>query len=68
MWFEHPGDVVLHLLDGHGCAWSSPAGSPVELGPGDCVVHPGPIPHRWTVEGDEPARIFLVVVRRQALA
>jgi hypothetical protein len=29
-------------------------------------VHPGPIPHRWTVEGDEPMRLFLVVVRREA--
>jgi transcriptional regulator with XRE-family HTH domain len=64
VWFEHPGDVVLHLLDGY-LRLELAGRIPVELGPGDCVVHPGPIPHRWTVEGDEPAQIFLVVVRRQ---
>jgi transcriptional regulator with XRE-family HTH domain len=64
VWFEHPGNVILHLLDGS--VRLEFAGRPaVELGPGDCVVHPGPIPHRWTVTGDGPARIFLVVVRRQ---
>ena len=63
VWFEHPGDVVLHL---RGTPPAGVAGRlPVELGPGDCVVHPGAIPHRWTVAGDEPARLFLVVVRRQ---
>jgi transcriptional regulator with XRE-family HTH domain len=64
VWFEHPGDVVLHLLEGH-LRLEFAGRLPVELGPGDCVVHPGAIPHRWTVAGDEPARLFLVVVRRQ---
>lgn len=65
VWFEHPGDVVLHLLEGH-LRLEFAGRAPVVLGPGDCVVHPGPIPHRWTVEGDEPMRLFLVVVRREA--
>ena len=34
------------------------------LGPGDCLVHPGTIAHRWTVEGDDPVRLFLVVLPR----
>lgn len=63
VWFEHPGDVILHLLEGR--LRLELSGRPhVLLGPGDCVVHPGPIPHRWTVEGDDPVRIFLVIVRR----
>jgi transcriptional regulator with XRE-family HTH domain len=64
VWFEHPGHVVLHLLDGY-LRLEFAGRPPVELGPGDCVVHPGPLPHRWTVTGDGPARIFLVVLRRQ---
>ncbi len=64
VWFEHPGDVVLHLLEGR--LRLEFAGRPaVELGAGDCVVHPGPIPHRWSVQGDEQAHIFVVVVRRE---
>jgi transcriptional regulator with XRE-family HTH domain len=65
VWFEHPGDVVLYLLEGR--LHLEFAGRPdvVELGAGDCVVHQGSIPHRWAVEGDEPAHIFLVVIRRQ---
>ena len=65
VWFEHPGDVVLHLIEGR--LRLEFAGRPaVELGAGDCVVHPGPIPHRWSVQGDERAHIFVVVVRRES--
>jgi transcriptional regulator with XRE-family HTH domain len=62
VWYEHPGDVVLHLIDGHLSV--ELAGQPtVELSAGDCVVHPGPIPHRWSVLGDAPALLFLVITR-----
>ena len=65
VWFEHPGHVVLNLLAGR-LRLEFAARPAVELSAGDCVVHPGPIPHRWTVTGDEPVRIFVVVVRREA--
>ena len=64
VWFEHPGDVIVHLLDGELRLEFS--GRPdVVLGPGDCVVHPGSIPHRWSIEGDESVHLFLVIVRHQ---
>lgn len=62
VWYEHPGDVVLHLIEG--ALRVEFAGMPaVELGAGDCLVHPGPVPHRWSVVGEEPIRLFLVVSR-----
>lgn len=62
VWFEHPGDKVLHLIQGR--LRVEFATRPAEhLGPGDCIVHPGSIAHRWAVEGDEAVRLFLVVVR-----
>ena len=64
VWYQHPGDAILHLLAGNLRIQFS-ARPDVVLGPGDCLVHPGPIPHRWQVEGDEPVRIFLVVSRQQ---
>ncbi|MEM9515766.1 MAG: XRE family transcriptional regulator [Actinomycetota bacterium] len=64
VWYEHPGDVILHLIDGH-LRVELRDRPDVELGPGDCVVHPGPIPHRWTVIGDDQVRLFLVVVRQR---
>ena len=64
VWYEHPGEVILHLLEGF--LRVEFEGRPdVVLGPGDCVVHPGPIPHRWSLERDEPVRIFLTIVRRR---
>jgi len=62
VWYEHPGDVVLHLIEGS--LRVEFRGRPeVTLSAGDCVVHPGPIPHRWTVIGDERVRLFLVITR-----
>ena len=62
VWFEHPGDTVLHLIDGSLRVEfeSRPA---VVLGAGDCLVHPGTISHRWSVVGEAPIRLFLVIVR-----
>jgi transcriptional regulator with XRE-family HTH domain len=62
VWFEHPGEKVLHLIEGR-LAVEFDGRPPEHLGPGDCIVHPGTIAHRWVVEGDEPVRLFLVVVR-----
>jgi transcriptional regulator with XRE-family HTH domain len=62
VWYQHPGDTVLHLLDGR-LRVDFEGRSPVELGPGDCVVHPGAIAHRWQIVGDAPIRLFLVIVR-----
>lgn len=62
VWYEHPGDVVLHLIEGS--MRLEFRGRPeVELSAGDCVVHPGPIPHRWTVIGTDRVRLFLVISR-----
>ena len=65
VWFEHPGLSVLHLIEGRLCVEleSRPA---VHLGPGDCIVHPGDIAHRWIVESEAAVRLFLVIVRRGA--
>lgn len=64
VWYQHPGDVILRILAGRLRVQFS--GRPdVVLGPGDCLVHPGPIPHRWQVQGDEPVHIFLVISRRE---
>jgi len=61
VWYEHPGDVVLHLIEGR--MRFEFAGRPtIELGPGDCAVHPGKIAHRWTVVED--SRLFVVILRR----
>ena len=60
VWYEHPGNVVLHLIEGR--LLVEFAGLPTaELGPGDCVVHPGPVPHRWSVLGPQHVRLFLVI-------
>ena len=62
VWYEHPGEVVLHLIEGN--LKVELTGHPdVELGPGDCLVHPGAVAHRWTVQGDARVRLFLVIVR-----
>jgi transcriptional regulator with XRE-family HTH domain len=62
VWYAHDGRKVLHLiegalrveLDGH---------ETVRLEAGDCLVHAASIPHRWTVDGPSPVRLFLVVLR-----
>jgi transcriptional regulator with XRE-family HTH domain len=62
VWFEHPGDVILNLLTGR-LRVDLENRPEITLDPGDCVVHPGPIPHRWTVLGDDPARVLVTVIR-----
>jgi transcriptional regulator with XRE-family HTH domain len=62
VWYEHPGDVVLHVMAG--ALTVELSGLPtVELAAGDCLVHPGPIPHRWSVVGDDVAHLFIVITR-----
>ncbi|MGH9135089.1 MAG: cupin domain-containing protein, partial [Ilumatobacteraceae bacterium] len=65
VWFEHPGDTVLHLLDGR-LRIDFESRPSEHLSPGDCMVHPGKIAHRWAVEGDQPIRLFLVIVRPES--
>lgn len=62
VWFEHPGDTVLHLIDGS-LRVEFEGRQPVVLAAGDCLVHPGRISHRWSVVGGAPVRLFLVIVR-----
>lgn len=65
IWYDHPGDVVLHLIEGRISV--DLAGRPsVELAAGDCLVHPGTVPHRWSVVGELPVRLFLVIIRPPA--
>lgn len=66
VWFAHPGEKVLYLADGRLAVEFEHRPTQV-LGPGDCLVHPGDIPHRWRVEGDEQVRLFLVIVRGAGL-
>jgi transcriptional regulator with XRE-family HTH domain len=62
VWFAHPGDKVLFLLDGTLRVEFESRPSRV-LHAGDCLVHPGEIRHRWHIEGDERVRLLLVIVR-----
>jgi transcriptional regulator with XRE-family HTH domain len=63
VWYDHPGDVVLHLVEGQ--VRVEFTGRPaVELDRGDCLVHPGDVPHRWSVIGAGHVRLFLVIIRR----
>jgi transcriptional regulator with XRE-family HTH domain len=64
VWYEHPGDTVLHLIEGT-LRVEFAARPAVTLRAGDCMVHAAKIAHRWAVEGDTPVRLFLVVVRPQ---
>jgi len=66
VWFEHPGDSVLHLIAGT-LRVDFEGRAPVELAAGDCLVHPGGIAHRWTVLGAAPIRLFIVIVRPEHL-
>jgi transcriptional regulator with XRE-family HTH domain len=62
VWFAHEGRKVLHLVEGHLSVEFE--GHPTEhLGPGDCLIHAGRIPHRWTVTRPGPVRLFLVIAR-----
>ena len=63
VWYEHPGDVVL-LRHRRSSSAVELAGLPtVDLAAGDCLVHPGPIPHRWSVLGPDRVRLFVVISR-----
>jgi transcriptional regulator with XRE-family HTH domain len=62
VWYAHPGRKVLHLIDGH-LRVELEGRADVVLGPGDCLVHAASIPHRWSVEGAGPVRLFLVIAR-----
>jgi transcriptional regulator with XRE-family HTH domain len=62
VWYQHPGDVILHLIGGR--LQVEFRGRPtVDLEAGDCVVHPGAVPHKWRVVGDTTVRLFLVITR-----
>jgi transcriptional regulator with XRE-family HTH domain len=62
VWFEHPGDTVLHLIEGR-LRIDFESRPSEHLSAGDCMVHPGKIAHRWAIVGDEQIRLFLVIVR-----
>jgi len=66
VWFEHPGDGVLHLIEGT-LRVEFEARPAITLHAGDCMVHPGKIAHRWAVEEDAPVRLFFVVVRPEPI-
>jgi transcriptional regulator with XRE-family HTH domain len=62
VWYAHDGRKVLHVIDGE-LIVEFEHHATERLGPGDCVVHDGRIPHRWTVPGPGDTRLFLVVAR-----
>ena len=65
VWFEHPGDTVLHLIEG-ALRVDFESRPSEHLAAGDCMVHPGKIAHRWAIEGEAQVRLFLVIVRPPA--
>ncbi len=62
VWFQHDGHKVLHLIEGR-LDVEFELRAAEYLRPGDTLIHPGSIAHRWTVRGDQPVRLFLVVTR-----
>jgi len=65
VWFRHDGDKVLYTVSGRLEVDFDRPGQPSQvLGPGDTLIHAGSIPHRWTVLGDTPVHLFLVVARQ----
>lgn len=67
VWFQHAGHKVLFLVSGH-LAVDLEHHATEHLGPGDSIIHPGEITHRWRVDGDDAIRLFLVIVRPPAPA
>jgi|EndMetStandDraft_8_1072994.scaffolds.fasta_scaffold521653_2 transcriptional regulator with XRE-family HTH domain len=65
VWYAHDGRKVLHLIEGR-LRVELEGRDDVHLEPGDCLVHAARIPHRWSIEGDGPVRLFLVVLRDPA--
>jgi transcriptional regulator with XRE-family HTH domain len=65
-WFESDGEMTVYVIDGeievvleHEGSW--------RLGAGEAISHPSDIRHRWSVVGDEAARVLLAVAHtRQA--
>lgn len=62
VWFQHPGDVILHLIEGE-LRVEFADRDDVLLSGGDSLVHPGSISHRWSVQGDTEVRILVTIVR-----
>lgn len=62
VWFAHDGEKVLYVITGE-LAVEFDVHPTAHLRPGDCIVHPGQLRHRWTVEVD-PLHLLLVIVRR----
>ena len=65
VWYAHAGRKVLHLIEGR-LRVELEGREDVHLEPGDCLVHAARIPHRWSIEGEHPVRLFLVVLRDPA--
>ena len=64
VWFEHPGTKVLYVVSGR-MAVEFDRRPTVQLGAGDCLVHPGDVAHRWVVEGDDVLRLLLVITHQK---
>jgi transcriptional regulator with XRE-family HTH domain len=64
VWFEHPGNKVLYVVAGS-MSVEFDRRPAVHLGPGDSLVHPGDIAHRWVVDGNEELRLFLVITHQK---
>lgn len=61
-WFEHAGHKVLHVIAGHLHVDFHQRDS-VQLEPGDTLVHPGAVAHRWSIPQGGDVHLFLVVTR-----
>ena len=61
-WFEHAGHKVLHLIAGR-LDVEFHQHDTVRLEPGDTLVHPGTVAHRWSVPAASDVHLFLVVTR-----
>ena len=65
VWYAREGRKVLHLIDG-ALQVEFEGRDAVHLGPRRLRRAHGAHPHRWSVEGDDVARLFLVVVHDPA--
>ncbi|HEX4356129.1 MAG TPA: XRE family transcriptional regulator [Pseudonocardia sp.] len=59
-WFDLPGELAVYLIEGQLDVEVAGHGV-IRLGPGDLVSHPAPLPHRWHLVDDGPARVLLAI-------
>lgn len=57
--YQHPGEEVGVILEGHHTVWLD--GVPYELGPGDTITYASSIPHWYENPGTETVRAIWII-------